>query len=47
LRAFGLASAFVAFAALAGSIFVIRTCSRRRAATAASIVSATRSPVTV
>ena len=41
-------SAFAAaFSAFAGSIRVTRICSRRSAATAASIVSATRSPVTV
>ena len=43
--AFGLAAA-AALAAFAGSIRVTMICSRRSAATAASMVSATRSPVT-
>jgi hypothetical protein len=45
LPALALASALAA--ALAGSIRVTWICSRRSAAIAASIVSATRSPVTV
>jgi hypothetical protein len=40
------ALAFAAFSAFAGSIRVTWICSRRSAAMAASIVSATRSPVT-
>ena len=43
----GLAFAAAAFSALAGSIRVTWICSRRSAAMAASMVSATRSPVTV
>ena len=43
---FGLTLA-AAFSALAGSMRVTWICSRRSAAMAASIVSATRSPVTV
>ena len=44
---FGLRLRLRAFSALAGSMRVTWICSRRSAAMAASIVSATRSPVTV